>query len=76
MEAKFKVGDKVRVREDLLPMQDYGGITYVRAMNKYKGCNATIISKGTTSYHLDIDDESWNWSAEMFCPPKVFNGLI
>lgn len=57
-------------------MRDYGGITYVRPMNKYKGCNATIISKGTTSYHLDIDDESWNWSAEMFYPSKVFNSLI
>lgn len=76
MEAKFKVGDKVRIREDLLPMQGYGRITYVRPMNKYKGCNATIVSKGTISYHLDIDDGAWNWSAEMFYPSKVFNSLV
>ena len=74
--TEFEIGDRVRIREDLLPMQDYGGITYVRQMNKYKGCNATIISKGTTIYHLDIDNGAWNWSAEMFCPSKVFNGLI
>lgn len=76
MKTKLEVGDKVRIREDLSPMQDYGRITYVRPMNKYRGCNATIVGKGTISYHLDIDDGKWNWSAEMFCPSKVFNGLI
>lgn len=76
MEIKFEVGDKVRIREDLISLHSYGRITYVSSMAKYKGCNATIVNKGKISYHLDIDNGAWNWSAEMFYPPKVFNGLI
>ena len=34
---KFKVGDKVRVREDLEVGKDYGDYNVVEDMEKYKG---------------------------------------
>ena len=35
--AKFKVGDKVRVRRDLNIGECYSGVVFVKGMNKYKG---------------------------------------
>ena len=33
---KYKVGDKVRVRKDLVPNSEYGGLCYVEHMDKFK----------------------------------------
>ena len=33
---KYKIGDKVRVRKDLVPNSEYGGVRYVEFMDKFK----------------------------------------
>ncbi len=39
---KYKVGDKVRVREDLKCGEYYGGVPFTSEMNKFKGMEFTI----------------------------------
>ena len=39
---KFKVGDKVRLRDDLKVGRDYGGITFLRDMKDLQGKELTI----------------------------------
>lgn len=34
---KYKVGDKVRVRNDLVEYRSYGGYVFVPTMSKFKG---------------------------------------
>lgn len=41
MNAKYKVGDKVRIREDLVVDENYG-LGFVPSMAQYKGKVATI----------------------------------
>ena len=40
--GKFKVGDKVKVRDDLKVGRDYGGITFLRDMKDLRGKELTI----------------------------------
>ena len=40
--SKFKVGDKVRLRDDLEVGRDYGGITFLRDMKDLQGKELTI----------------------------------
>ena len=39
---KFKIGDKVRLRDDLEEGEVYGGVTFSSSMNKLKGKELTI----------------------------------
>ena len=39
---KFKIGDKVRLRDDLEVGRDYGGITFLRDMKDLQGKELTI----------------------------------
>lgn len=60
---KYKVGDKVRVREDL---KDGARWNVTPEMLAYKGMVATVIGFiGMSNYRLDIDSEKWSWSDEM-----------
>mgnify|MGYP004703241183 CR=1 FL=1 len=64
---KYKVGDKVRVREDLTD-GDYGSNLYTTpGMLVYRGKTATVTAVQTygRSYHLDIDNKHWGWNDEM-----------
>ena len=63
---KYKVGDKVRVRQDLEPGNFYGRIYYVSDMNKFKAmeCVVTNIYDGT----YNINDFEYGFSAEMLEP--------
>lgn len=65
---KFKVGDKVRIKEDLSCNKCYKTAA-VKDMEKYKGKIAKVkrisylpFSEG---YKLDIDDMEWIWSDDM-----------
>lgn len=52
MEHKYKVGDKVRLRKDLIVGEKYGGLTYYNGMDKevkQKGNIVTIGETGTDS---------------------------
>ena len=68
-EYKYKIGDKVRIREDLKSGIQYGDVTYVSEMDKYKGKVATITNYAGVyhpSYFIDLDEETYYWTAEMF----------
>lgn len=64
----LKVGDKVRVREDLIVNSNYGGEMFCGGyMESLKGRIATIVEVyDCLSYDIDIDEEGWMWTEEMF----------
>lgn len=68
--AKYKVGDKVRVRSDLVVDEDYGEEYFVEEMNQYKGKNVTIASVLENTYFKKYfileDSEECVWTDEMF----------
>ena len=65
--AKFKIGDKVRVRSDLKVGRKYGGLTVlVGTMERYIGSIATVDNINYDgNIHLDI---GYYWSEEMLEP--------
>lgn len=68
---KFKVGDKVKIREDFSRTKHYK-VTPISNMEKYRGRIARvkrISSEG--NYNLDIDGMSWYWSDDMLEPYKT-----
>lgn len=67
---KFKVGDKVKVRNDLIvDNRYYDGCRFAKEMDKYKGQKATIINITDSDRHiLDIDKGYWNWTYDMLQP--------
>lgn len=69
---KYKVGDKVRIRENLEAGKTYGKKVLLSTMEKYLGCEATIKAYREESgyYVLDKDaaDGHWGWSEEMLEP--------
>ena len=72
IKMKYKVGDKVRVRTDLVEYGTYGGVTYVEEMGKWAG-DVVTISRINKNGHYEIaedkEDEGfdrWTWSDEMF----------
>lgn len=64
----LKVGDKVRVREDLIVGSNYGGEMFCGGyMESLKGRIATIVEVyDCLSYVIDIDEDGWMWTEEMF----------
>ncbi|WP_333603507.1 DUF1642 domain-containing protein [Lactobacillus acetotolerans] len=66
----FKVGDKVRVRENLGDyVGNYLGHYYIaRDMLKYSGKVMTIKSVNSDNYIMQEDDEAWFWTDEMLEP--------
>lgn len=66
---RYKIGDKVRVREDLVVNKSYGIDTFVDNMEKFKGKVVTIseiTSRTKEEYHIKEDREKYFWTAEMF----------
>jgi hypothetical protein len=62
---KYKVGDKVRIREDLVHGKEYGGMTFY--MDGWAGKIVTISYVNSSGYYeIAEDNEKWVWSAEMF----------
>lgn len=65
---KYKIGDKVKVRNDL-KVQRYGDKTFVERMEKYKGKLVTISEEFPGFYHIKEDkNENWDWTEQMFEP--------
>ena len=64
---KFKVGDKVRIREDLEVGKKYGYYNIVEDMKKYEG-KEFIIDEVRRNYYR-LKDENWySWTDEMLEP--------
>jgi len=70
---RYKVGDKVKIREDLR-QTTYGGFFVTQEMLELKGKEVTIteINKsgfsGRYGYRVDMGDSRCHWSEEMFKP--------
>ena len=60
---KYKVGDKVRVRKDLVVNNEYGGILYILDMDELRNKEDVIIKVGSTAYRIS-NSNHW-WSEEM-----------
>ena len=65
MKMKYKVGDKVKIREDLIVDDVYGSDSFAEEMVEYKGKTATITDVHYDKYEIDLDDGSWYWTDEM-----------
>ena len=63
---KYKIGDKVRVRKDLVLDNVYGGVCYVDAMDELKGKEAIITKVGNIAYQIN-NFTCW-WTDEMLEP--------
>ena len=61
---KYKVGDKVRVRKDLVAGREYGGLSYLPSHKKYCGRILTIEESKGGDYQLINGGGLW-WSEEM-----------
>ena len=72
---KFKVGDKVTIRPDLLKhaMCPITGCYITKPMGKHQGKTATvekvILVEDRTYYRLEIDSHNWSWTSFMFQQP-------
>ena len=70
--SKYKVGDKVKVREDLIGNRRYGGLTFIGDMIKLKGKEVTIESTydydNIDKYRIEEEEIGYTWTNEMFEP--------
>lgn len=63
---KYKVGDKVRVRKDLVVGKEYGDNVFIADMKKYSGKIMTVGGITVTGdYTFKEDANIWYWSDEM-----------
>lgn len=75
VKTKHKVGDKVRVRKDLVHGKLYGGQTFY--MDDWKGKIVTISSLNSNGYYeIAEDDDRFWWSDEMFEDVAEVDGKI
>lgn len=67
---RYKVGDKVRVRKDLVVDKDYGTQFFVDGMRKFKGKIVNIKRVEDSFYRIEEDEivYSYNWTDEMLEP--------
>lgn len=68
---KHKIGDKVKVREDLIidndyNMEDGSHDTFVSEMVPYRGKIVTICGYIGGEYVIEEDCCEWHWTDEMF----------
>jgi len=67
--AKFKVGDMVMVRSDLIVGDSYGDNVVAKEMLEWKGKVVTIQddeSGDDYGYNIKEDGQRWSWTNEMF----------
>lgn len=62
---KYKVGDKVKVREDLEVDIRHGTEEFIEEMEEYKGKIVTIDTVNEDDYYIEEDKQSWAWTEEM-----------
>ena len=64
---KYKVGDKVKVRNDLVVDKTYGnGVWFRSDMARYKSQIVTISKVEDYFYNIKEDRYCWSWVDEMF----------
>ncbi len=70
METKFKIGDKVKIKNNLITGKVYDSMAYFTSkMKKYRGKEATVIMViavcNGVRYKLDVDNCRWTYSDSM-----------
>ena len=73
---KYKVGDKVKVREDLSTWEKYdNGCCVVPSMTVFLGKTVTIceVREDINRYKIEEDYGTWNWTDSMFEPLESEN---
>lgn len=65
---KYKVGDRVRIREDLVMGGSYGDSIAVDDMIDMGGSVVTIERVGNLGYYIEEDPDGYCWTDEMFEP--------
>jgi len=68
--TEFKVGDRVRIRTDLVSSEWYGADIFAMGMGKYQGQAAKVIEIDNDEYfgfnfRIDLDGGYWRWIPEM-----------
>jgi hypothetical protein len=66
--VKYKVGDKVRVRDDLIIGKSYGADDFTRGMTSCRGKYVVICGCYERGY--EIEGSTFVWTDEMFCSKK------
>ena len=64
--TKYNIGDKVRVREDLIEYEKYKDILFVPSMNSFKGKIVTIYDFTDRGYRIEEDYKRYRWTDNMF----------
>ena len=64
--TKYNIGDKVRVREDLIEYEKYKDILFVPSMNFFKGKIVTIYDFTDRGYRIEEDYKRYRWTDNMF----------
>ena len=64
VEMRFKVGDRVRVLENLT-LEDVG---HIHDMLEFRGLEATVETVFDQAYHLTVDNHEWYWMDELLEP--------
>lgn len=72
---KYKVGDKVRIREDLVMGGNYGGSVAVDDMADMGGSVVTIERVGNLGYYIEEDPDGYCWTDEMFEPVEEMSAI-
>jgi len=62
----MNIGDKVTIRKDLKVKKWYGNDDFTKEMQKFKGREAIVTHITTNGFYLDIDNQNWTWTKEMF----------
>lgn len=72
---RYKVGDKVRVREDLSIGEMYDWCYFNHSMAVFLGKTVTIrkVRENLNRYEIKEDDRVWSWTEEMFEPLESEN---
>lgn len=63
---KYKVGDKVKVRDDLKVYDYYGCYMMTNIMSNFSGKEVTIDYVSNTFYTIEEDENAYRWTDEMF----------
>lgn len=72
---KYKVGDKVKIREDLDTDEMYDGWDCSEEMLQYGGKIATIVKCCDDSYKINVGDNFYNWTDEMFEDVEIIQSM-
>ena len=64
MAGKLKIGDRVKIREDLIAGKKYGGLTLWKNMYDYRGSEGKIVRVTPAGFYY-LDPIPCGWSREM-----------